>query len=436
MPRPAKSAFAILLMTCLSAHAALCDPASPLPQWNPSETALAIDLQPDAVQFQCGSLNLPNNWKLRKTETFASKRELYTFGNGEFYKVQRRTGPIGPGLCESLTVTTEIAGGVGPDWTPEAGIADATAPITDRLFNMKATNFEHGMVRGRPAIRCYVSGDYDLEPGRHTLGSQSEGHQIVPVHVFAYVIGDADINTSFVAFDLDPNSKTNLPKLEQSVLTFQQASLDGPASGQPKAPSGWTADPASFKYLRPSASYGGVSLCAPKFGGAPAKMSYSDPATGKPLAGLTGYIWLVNGSQTSPGLLLKIDMLKPGEAPPSLEDFVTSLAENAGGDLDGYTHSKPEYGYTGFGRTARFYGGGKLTAGKGASPEQMAVYAFVSGNAVVYLKAFDDAPGHAWLPCLENAILTGSIPGAEKAPALPPPAAILQAPPDGAPLAN
>jgi len=435
MPSFARIVLAICLTTCLNAQVAYCDPPE-LPVWSSSETELPLGLQPDAVQIQLGSLNLPSDWKQIGTTTFASKRELYKFGNGEVYKVRRRAGPLdGAGLSEYLTVTTEIAGGVGPDWAPEAAIREATAPITDRLFNMVATKIQHGIVRGRPAVRCYVSGDYDLEPNRHTLGAQAVDHQVVPVHIFAYVIGDANINTSFVGFDIDPNSKQNLPKLEQSVLTFQQGVLEGTAMGQPKKPTSWTPDPLSYKYLLPLKSYGGITLCAPKFGDGPAKMTMADNA-GKPLPNVTGYVWLINDSDASPALFYTINMLKPGEAPPPLEDVTAGIAESTGDalNLDNYTHTKPEYGYTGYGHTARFYAGGKRAAGKISVQEELAVYVFVSGNAVVVLKAMDDIPPYSWLPTLENSILTGSIPGAEKAPQVVPEAPVIpQTPIEGTP---
>jgi hypothetical protein len=146
-------------------------------------------------------------------------------------------------------------------------------------------------------------------------------------------------------------------------------------------------------------------------------------ATGKSKDGVVGYGWNVAETATSPGLTLGIQPLPQGET-PSLEDYAASLVTRVGKTFKNYQHTPIEYGDTGYGRTARFYGRGEREGSVG----QFAVYAFLTPTSEDYFVAAgaDDA-GAQWLPTFESAILTGSVPGAIHS--APPPA-------DGAPQPN
>lgn len=386
--------------------------AQTAPVWQP-DAVLVGSLGPEVAMEHC-AFRPPIGYKLQETTSYASGRKLYKFAAAQHFA---EGGTHLVVFAPTILVTTETDQTEPADWTVIKGVGGLTQEYADKMINGdydKLTDPDIGFVGGRPALRRYAKGDWDLDAGQSqfAIGAQNQLHRVVPVRLLMYGIGDSRRGTLIVAYDMTKYASTTLPLMEASVLTLRQtdpAPVAPPpavaaAPAAPSQPAQWTPRSDLLRFLGPETTTHGLALHVPA-GYEAVTMSFSGkPGPSDPIL----FGWKGPGPDLLPLLRVTATPLPAGQSPPSLPDVLAQLADAEGQGLEKYAHSPPEVGVTGFGPTGRFYAAGNIRFAGTVVPKPLAVYAFLTPKYLIQIEAtsgaLDSAPE---IHVMEAAILTG-----------------------------
>ena len=213
---------------------ARCSHAQTAPAWQP-DPALAGSLGPEVALEHC-AFRPPVGYKLQETTSYASGRKLYKFAAAQHFA---EGGTHLVVFAPTIYVTTETDQTEAADWTVIKGVGGLTQEYADKMINGdfdKLTDPDIGFVGGRPALRRYAKGDWDLDArqSQFAIGAQGQLHRVVPVRLLLYGIGDSRRGTLIVAYDMTKYASTTLPLMEASVLTLRQTDpLPAPVASPP-----------------------------------------------------------------------------------------------------------------------------------------------------------------------------------------------------------
>ena len=345
---------------------ARCGHAQTAPAWQP-DPALTGSLGPEVALEHC-AFRPPVGYKLQETTSYASGRKLYKFAAAQHFA---EGGTHLVVFAPTIFVTTETDQTEAADWTVIKGVGDLAQEYADKMINGdydKITDPDIGFVNGRPALRRYAKGDWDLDArqSQFAIGAQGQLHRVVPVRLLMYGIGDSRRGTLIVAYDMTKYASTTLPLMEASILTLRQTDPPPAPVAPPPAASATPADPSQpaqwtprtdlLRFLGPETITHGLALHVPA-GYEAVTMSFSGkPSPSDPIL----FGWKGPGPDLLPLLRVTATPLPAGQAPPALTDVLEQLADAEGAGLEKYAHSPPEVGLTGFGPTGRFYAAGNL----------------------------------------------------------------------------
>ncbi len=388
-----------------------CGHAQAAPVWQP-DPAMTARLGPDVALEHC-AFRPPVGYKLQETTSFASGRKLYKFVAPQHFA---EGGTHLVVFAPTIFVTTETDQTELADWTVIQGVSELVQEYADKMINGdydKITHSEIGLVGGRPALRRYAKGDWDLDARmtQFAIGSQGQLHRVVPVRLLIYGIGDSRRGTLIVAYDMTKYASATLPLMEAAVLTLRQTDPAPVPVAQapqtppdPSQPAHWTPRPNLLRFLGPETVTHGLVLHLP-LGYEPVTMSLSGkPAPTDPIL----FGWKGPGPDLLPLLRVTATPLPANQPPPSLQKILAHLADAEGTQLEKYVHSPPEVGLTGFGPTGRFYAAGNIRFAGTVLPKSLAVYVFLTPKYLVQIEAISASPDSApEIHVMEAAILTG-----------------------------